>query len=70
MLVPQIEFLYYALNMEGVTQKGSLLPAYIRKQIIILKLINAKANSPFLLDKNKNQLKLLFSTLVPPNFWN
>ena len=70
MLVPQIEFLYYALNMEGVAQKGSLLPAYIRKQIIILKLINAKANSSFLLDKNKNQLKLLFSTLVPPNFWN
>ena len=30
MLVPQIEYLYYPLNVEGVTQKGSLLPAYIR----------------------------------------
>ena len=30
MLVPQIEHLYYPLNVEGVTQKGSLLPAHIR----------------------------------------
>ena len=30
MLVPQIEYLYYPLNVEGVTQKGSLLPAHIR----------------------------------------
>ena len=30
MLVPQIECLYYPLNAEGVTQKGSLLPAHIR----------------------------------------
>ena len=30
MLVPQIEYLYYQLNVEGVTQKGSLLPAHIR----------------------------------------
>ena len=31
MLVPpDTEYLYYPLNVEGVTQKGSLLPAYIR----------------------------------------
>ena len=29
MLVPQIEYLYYLLNVEGVTQKGSLLTAEI-----------------------------------------
>ena len=27
---PQVEYLYYPLNVEGVTQKGSLLPAYVR----------------------------------------
>ena len=27
---PQMEYLYYPLNAEGVTQKGSLLPAYLR----------------------------------------
>ena len=27
---PDTEYLYYPLNMEGVTQKGSLLPAHIR----------------------------------------
>ena len=27
---PYTEYLYYPLNLEGVTQKGSLLPAYIR----------------------------------------
>ena len=26
---PDTEYLYYPLNVEGVTQKGSLLPAYI-----------------------------------------
>ena len=33
------------------------------KQIIILIIL-------VLLDKNENQLKLLFSPLVSPNFWN
>ena len=47
MLVLQIEYLYYPLNVESVTQKGSLLPAHIRKQIIILKFIYAKGNSLF-----------------------
>ena len=27
---PDTEYLYYPLNEEGATQKGSLLPAYIR----------------------------------------
>ena len=27
---PDTEYLYYPLNVEGVTQKGSLLPAHIR----------------------------------------
>ena len=27
---PDTEYLYYSLNVEGVTQKGSLLAAYIR----------------------------------------
>ena len=27
---PDTEYLYYPLNAEGVTQKGSLLPAHIR----------------------------------------
>ena len=27
---PDTEYLYYPLNVEGVTQKGSLLPANIR----------------------------------------
>ena len=27
---PDAEYLYYPLNVEGVIQKGSLLPAYIR----------------------------------------
>ena len=45
---PQVEYLYYPLNVEGVTQKGSLLSAHIRKQIIIiLKFIYAKSNSLF-----------------------
>ena len=43
MLVPQIECLYYPLNAEGVTEKGS----HKIKQIIIFKLIYAKANSLF-----------------------
>ena len=30
MLVLKIEYLYYSLNVEGVTRKGSLLPAHIR----------------------------------------
>ena len=30
-LVPQIEYLYYPLNVEGATQTGSLLPAHIRE---------------------------------------
>ena len=48
MLVPQIEYLYYPLNVEGVIQKGSLLPAHIKKQIIIiLKFIYAQGNSLF-----------------------
>ena len=29
-LVPQIEYLYYPLNAEGVIQKGPSLPGYIR----------------------------------------
>ena len=29
---PDTEYLYYPLNVEGVTQKGSLLPAHIRKK--------------------------------------
>ena len=27
---PDTEYLYYPLNVEGITQKGSLLAAYIR----------------------------------------
>ena len=27
---PDTEYLYYTLNVEGATQKGSLLTAYIR----------------------------------------
>ena len=27
---PDTEYLYYALSVEGLTQKGSLLPAYIK----------------------------------------
>ena len=27
---PDTEYLYYPLNMEGITQKGPLLPAHIR----------------------------------------
>ena len=30
-LVPQIEYLYYPLNVEGVNQKGALFPAHIRE---------------------------------------
>ena len=30
--LPDIEYLYYPLNIEGVTQKGSLLPAHIREK--------------------------------------
>ena len=30
MPVTQIEYLYYPLNVEGITQKGSLLPVHIR----------------------------------------
>ena len=29
---PYTEHLYYPLNVEGVTQKGSLLPAHIRQK--------------------------------------
>ena len=28
---PITEYLYYSLNVEGVTQKGLLLPTHIRK---------------------------------------
>ena len=30
MLVPQLEYLYYPLNVKSVTQTGSLLPAHVR----------------------------------------
>ena len=47
----------------GCQPKGLIVVSlYKVKQIIIIILV--------LLDKNKNQLKLLFSPLVPPNFWN
>ena len=37
---PDREYLYYPLYVEGVTLKGSLLPAHIRqKQTIIIKTI-------------------------------
>ena len=47
----------------GCHPKGLIVASsYKVKQIIILILV--------LLDKNENQLKLLFSPLVSPNFWN
>ena len=36
---PDTEYLYYPLNVEGVLQKGSLLPAHVRKQIIIIAIL-------------------------------
>ena len=38
---PDTEYLYYPLNVEGITQKGSLLPAYIRQNN------NNNNNTPF-----------------------
>ena len=35
-----------------------------------IKIFICQSRFSILLDKNKNQLKLLFSPLVPPNFWN
>ena len=35
-----------------------------------IKIYICQSQFSVLLDKNKNQLKLLFSPLVPPNFWN
>ena len=71
MLVPQIEYLYYPLNVEGVTQTGSLLPAHKGKtNNNNIKIYICQSQFSVLLDKNKNQLKLLFYPLVPPNFWN
>ena len=42
------------------------------KHIIIITILTLICKSLFsvLLEKNKNQLKLLFSPPVPPNFWN
>ena len=71
MLVPQIEYLYYPLNVEGVTQTDSLLRAHKGKtNNNNIKIYICQSQFSVLLDKNKNQLKLLFSPLVPPNFWN
>ena len=50
---------------EGCHPKGLIVASsYKVKQIIILIIILV------LLDKNENQLKLLFSPLVSPHFWN
>ena len=49
----------------GCHPKGLIVASsYKVKQIIILIIVLA------LLDKNENKLKLLFSPLVSPNFWN
>ena len=52
------EHLYYPLNVDGVTEKGS---ANI-KQIIIITILTLifQFQFSFLLDKKKNQLKLCF----------
>ena len=47
----------------GCHPKGLIVASsYKVKQIILIILV--------FLDKNENQLKLLFPPLVPPNFWN
>ena len=47
---PDTEYLYYPLDVEGVTLKGSLLPANIKQIIIIIAIIriSTSANSPFI----------------------
>ena len=48
----------------GCHPRGSIVASSHKvKQIILIIIL-------VLLGKNKNQLKLLFSPLVPPNFWN
>ena len=63
---PDTEYLYYPLNVEGVTQKGSLLPAHIRKKkkIITILTLMCQCQFSFLLDKKKNQLNCYFIPLV------
>ena len=44
---PDTEFLYYLLDVEGVTLKGSLLPAH-KKQIIAIIIIRISTNIAFI----------------------
>ena len=64
---PDTEHLYYLLNVEVVTQKGSLLPAHIRLNKIIITMLTlmCQCQFSFLLDKKKNQLNCYFIPLVP-----
>ena len=66
MLVPQIEYLYYPLNVEGVTQAGLLLPAHKSKtNNNNINIYICQSQFFALLDKNKNQLKLAFLSSRP-----
>ena len=72
MLVPQIEYLYYQLNVEGVTQKRAHCCQLMQDKTN--NNCNISFNVPVLIllfvGQEKNQLKLYFFPLVPPNFWN
>ena len=49
MLVPlDTEYLYYPLDVKGLTLKGSLLPAHIKQIIIIIAIIRISTNIAFI----------------------
>ena len=74
---PDTEYLYYPLDMEGVTLKGSLLPANIKPIIIIIMItiniirvatkiaFNARFNCHFnYIRKNKLNLSFFLTILT------
>ena len=69
---PQIEYLDYPLNVEGVTQKGLLFPAHIRQNNNYNNNINCNMPKPIPLFATQEQksTETFFFPVVPPNFWD
>ena len=66
--LPDTEYLYYPLNVEGVTQKGSLLPTHIKqKKIISILTLMYQCQFSFLRDKKKKSTEFLFYPTSSPH---
>ena len=66
---PDTEYLYYPLNVEGVTQKSSLFPAHIRLKKIIITILTlmCQCQFSFLRDKKKKSPEFLFYPTSSPH---